>query len=147
MNVIDFCNITIQHAWVAAFTFQLQGGVLNIVFVEKDFVYSALNRNASADGQIIRHYMSRKHAQIFIDAPNVQVMDAAHAFDSHQIIYHVFHVNIFGGAFEQNVNGLSQNAPGVPKNEYTDQDTDKRIEPIPFCEEDNNPRHDSPNGG
>ena len=78
--------------------------------------------------------MGGEHAQVFIDAPDMQVVNTADAVYGVKLFHHFFYVDILRCALQQNVNGLAENAPGVPQNEQADQNTDEWVKPVPFCE-------------
>ena len=49
VKVICFRDVAVQQGGVATITFQLQRGVLDVVFVKQNFVNSVLERRTRAD--------------------------------------------------------------------------------------------------
>ena len=104
--------------------------------MREQFVDFLLNGKAVSHGNIVCDDVSGEHSQIFVDAPDVQVMDAANTIHGVEFFHHFMHVNIVWRTLLQNVIGLALDAPRVPHYHSADQDTDERVEPVPFCEED-----------
>src|SRR3972149_8124335 len=101
--------------------------MLDVVLVCKKLIHILVDRHASANQGIISDNVSREHAQILADAPNVQVVDSLHPVHLEKVGHHRVQVNAFGGAFQQDVNRLTQNAPSVPQKKNTDQHADERV--------------------
>ena len=72
----------------------------------------------------------------------MQIVYTLHAVHFQQVVYQRFDVNVIGCAFEQNIDRLTQDSPRVPQDEQADQNTDKRVEPVPLREEDDDARND-----
>lgn len=112
--MLFFVEIAVQQAIPAAFTFDLQRSVLNVKPMCQNLIDVLLNERTLPHGNIVCDDVSGEHAQIFVDAPDVQVVNAADTFYGVEFIHHFLHVNILRRALQQNVDGLSQDAPRVP---------------------------------
>ena len=77
MFVLMLADITKKNVSMTPLTFQLQGRVLDIVFVREELVRVLLNGCARADGNIVCDDVGRERSQTFVDAPDMQVVHAA----------------------------------------------------------------------
>ncbi len=74
----------------------------------------------------------------------MQVMHAAHALHLQDGINHRLHVNIGRRGFHQDIDRLTQDAPGVPEDQQADKDADQRIKPVQTGKTDDDPGDDRP---
>ncbi len=112
-----------------------------------EFVDLTLDVGTRADGKVVREDVGRHGAEVLRDAPDVQVVDAKHAVDLHYVFDKSGRVDIARLGFEQDVDRVAQDAPGVVKNEEADEHADERVEPVGFCEVDDDTRNDRADGG
>src|ERR1051325_2830954 len=89
-----------------------------------------LNISPCTDVKVIREDVSRHGAQTLCKTPYMDIVNAKHPIYLSNVFYHRLHIYIARRAFEQDIDGILQNPPGIIKNEKTDQHTDKRVEPI-----------------
>src|SRR6185369_13600818 len=132
MNVT--IQITIQRIRSTFHTFQLKSCVRNMIAMVKQLVDLMLNISSCTDVKVIRENVGRHGTQTLCKTPHMDIVNAKHTLYLSNIFDHRLHIHVARRAFEQNINGILQNTPGIIKNQKTDQDTDKRIEPIGVCE-------------
>src|SRR5215211_2915158 len=60
----------------------------------------------------------------------MDIMNAKHTVHLNNVIHHVFDIHITRRGFEQNVNCVAQDSPGVVEDKEADQHTDQRIQPV-----------------
>ena len=137
---------TVHHVGVTFGAFELEGGVTDVVFVKQNFIDRLLNGCALADRNIVREDVRRESTQTTVDAPHVDVMQAAHSVHSEQVARQGRQIHVAGGVLEQDVERLAQDGPGVPEDEQADQDTDQRVEDVPAGEPNHHTRDDRSDG-
>jgi len=125
---------------IALGAFELKGGMADVVFVEQYFIHCLLDKRAFADGNIVGKDVRRERAQTAIDAPHMDVMDAAHAVHGEEVFREMGHIHVMRGIFKQDIERLAQDRPRVPQDEQADQHADERIEEVPAREQDHHAR-------
>src|ERR1051325_8137690 len=113
-------QVTIQSSGETIYTFQLKRGMSNIIAVMKDFGDLTLDLRARANVKIIGENVRRHRTKALCETPDVDIMDTEHAIHLSNVLDQGLHVNITGCGFEQNINRISQNPPGVIENQKTD---------------------------
>src|SRR5690349_10467154 len=106
-----------------------------------------LNIGPRTDVKIIRENMSRHGAQTLGKTPDMDIMNTQHTIYLSNILYHRLHVHITRRAFEQDIDRILQDSPGIVKDEKTDQHTDKWVEPIGIREINDHTCNDRTNRG
>ncbi len=86
MNVVVGSNIAVQTHRCTVDAFQLQRGVVDPVMVRQHPPHRHLDLRSLAHWNIVRHQVSRKSPQGVGDAPDVQVVHAAHAFNRQHVL-------------------------------------------------------------
>src|ERR1043165_3869477 len=145
MNVT--IQIAIQRIRSTVHTFQLKGCVRDIVAMVQQLIDLMLNISPCTDVKVIREDVSRHGAQTLCKTPYMDIVNAKHSIYLSNIFYHRLHIYIARRAFEQDIDGILQNPPGIIKNEKTDQHTDKRVEPIGIGEINDDSGNDGTNRG
>src|SRR6476620_44044 len=145
MNVT--IQIAIQRIGSTFHTFQLKSRVRNIIAMVKQLVDLMLNISPRTDVKVIRENVSRHSEQTLCKAPHMDIVNAKYTIYPSNIFDHGLHVHIARRAFEQNIDGILQNPPGIIKNQKTDQHTDKWVEPIGLREINEDTCNHRPNRG
>ena len=147
MLVRSLMDIAVQHRRDAAGALQLQRGVRDVIMLPEQLAQRRLNLGSGAHRNVIRQNVHRERAQLLRDAPDVQIVHAAHPRHRLHLRDHLLHVNVARGLLHQNVNRLLDDAPGVEQDQHADKDAGQRIEPVPAGEVDGDPRQHRPERG
>ena len=99
---------------VASFGLNLNGGMRNPEVVFQLFGYRAQNVLAAPYALFFDGNVTATGNNACTDRPNVQVMNGKNACDAADFSLDCLHVDVFGNAFQQNVDRFSENAPGTP---------------------------------
>src|SRR5258708_4311859 len=71
----------------------------------------------------------------------MQIVHPAYARHLQQVTHHLAHVNVAGGAFQQDVDRFAQNAPGAPQGQQADKRAHQRVKTIHAGQRDDNARY------
>src|SRR6266498_2120725 len=77
----------------------------------------------------------------------MDIVNAEHTIDLHNVIHHIFDIHISRCGFQQDVNRFAQDTPSVEKDEEANQDTGERVEPLGIREVDDNTCNDCTRSG
>src|SRR5215510_12216491 len=111
MNVT--VQITVQRIGETIHTFELKRRVSNIIAVIKHFVDLMLNIRSDADVKIISEDVSRHRPQALCKTPNMDIMNTKYTVNSSNVFDHRLDIHITRRSFEQDINGVPQNSPGI----------------------------------
>src|SRR5215207_3658739 len=100
----------------------------------QDLVDLSLNLQACANVQVVGKNMGGHRTQALCETPHMDIVHAKHAVNLGNFLDHRLDVYIARGGLEQNVDRISQNAPGIVNDEESDQHAHERIEPIGISE-------------
>src|ERR671922_2792327 len=130
IHVVMSIQVTVERIGETIHTFELKRCMSNIIAMLKDSADLTLNICPGTDVQIIGEDVSRHGPQALRKTPNMNVMNAKHTVHLNNVVHHIFYIYITRRGFEQNVNCVAQDAPGVVEDEEADQHIDQRIEPV-----------------
>src|SRR6266542_2075903 len=118
-------QIAVQRIGEAIHAFKLKRCMSNIITMPNDLTDPMLNIRACTNVEIIRENMRGHRTQVLRQAPNMDVVNTKHAVHFDNVSHHLFDVYIVRRGFEQNINCITQDTPGIIKDEEADQHTDQ----------------------
>src|SRR5688500_17916732 len=137
-------QITVQRIRQAVNTLQLKRCVGDIIAVKNNLVDLALDVHTCTDGKVVGKDMGGHGTQILREAPDMEIVNTKHTFDLDNVLHQLFDIYIARRGFEQDVHCITQEAPGVVKNQEADHHTHERIKPVGIREINDNTRDDPP---